>query len=739
MELKKEKSIKNNLSKKIQSWLIKAKQVKNLSNKNSISSSKAYNVKGITLIALVITIVILIILATITVNFLFGENGLINRAQQGTEEYNKSDIRDRITILQSEFLIDKAAGEEDDFANFLRKELQVGVTQDEEGNYNFAVDGWQVEATENEVISIERLNMNPDKIYPNVASMKADTGLTDGQLVQTESYWDKQYGGSAYYDIVSSTSLAVDDGKCIQLDNGLYAELHPINNTVTVNQYGAYGDGEHDDANSIQLALNAGYGNVTFESERYNINDFITFSNSNISILGNNARLIMQDGFQLSDSYNWAFFIGGTQEERINNVNLYNLKIETGNINFSRENVVQVQIQHIENLKIYNCEFLVSEIDGNKTRPTTNIWILGNTNNVNIDNCNIINLSNGNVGGNVWISDPYDTDINTIKISNNYIEKSSHDETIGIWDGTIKNIIIENNEFNIHEENVDNPSDMNFTFGNSGGILQNLVFSNNKVYCESKNYFVDINPAEGSSSISIVNNNIEWMFRSSVMRYNPVFHNSSDVIVEISGNNIIYNTIDEDNPGIYSFADENENFYNNNITINGKLQALQFIDNNSDRINTKFDSNNIIINTDIYWLYSGYYFCNNTVELKGFLNNYRTVFKASFQLENDVKILNNTIKLNNNNYETHSIKFLYCQGPTFNNHNIDISNNKILSDIDTEQFLIYVQDARDTIPQTIYCNNNNYNNFKIIDFYNNLATHKVIVNGQEITSCTYLE
>ena len=269
MELKKENSIKNNLSKKIQSWLIKAKQVKNLSNKNSISSSKAYNVKGITLIALVITIVILIILATITVNFLFGENGLINRAQQGTEEYNKSDIRDRITILQSEFLIDKAAGEEDDFANFLRKELQVGVTQDEEGNYNFAVDGWQVEATENEVISIERLNMNPDKIYPNVASMKADTGLTDGQLVQTESYWDKQYGGSAYYDIVSSTSLTVDDGKCIQLDNGLYAELHPINDTVTVNQFGAYGDGEHDDARAIQLALNSGYGNVTFLSKRY--------------------------------------------------------------------------------------------------------------------------------------------------------------------------------------------------------------------------------------------------------------------------------------------------------------------------------------------------------------------------------------------------------------------------------------------------------------------------------------
>ena len=38
--------------------------------------------KGITLVALVITIVILIILATVTINLAFGENGLIKRAQQ---------------------------------------------------------------------------------------------------------------------------------------------------------------------------------------------------------------------------------------------------------------------------------------------------------------------------------------------------------------------------------------------------------------------------------------------------------------------------------------------------------------------------------------------------------------------------------------------------------------------------------------------------------------------------------
>lgn len=43
------------------------------------------NEKGITLIALIITIVVLIILATVTLNFGFGEDGLMERAQDAKE------------------------------------------------------------------------------------------------------------------------------------------------------------------------------------------------------------------------------------------------------------------------------------------------------------------------------------------------------------------------------------------------------------------------------------------------------------------------------------------------------------------------------------------------------------------------------------------------------------------------------------------------------------------------------
>ena len=53
--------------------------MKNLKN-------KIKNMKGITLISLVITIVVLIILAGITLNMLLGENGIINRTKTAKEE-----------------------------------------------------------------------------------------------------------------------------------------------------------------------------------------------------------------------------------------------------------------------------------------------------------------------------------------------------------------------------------------------------------------------------------------------------------------------------------------------------------------------------------------------------------------------------------------------------------------------------------------------------------------------------
>ena len=67
--------------------------------------NKIVREKGITLIALVITIVILIILATVTLNVVLGEGGLIQRAQQAKELTEQAALEEQqgLNSLMSEF------------------------------------------------------------------------------------------------------------------------------------------------------------------------------------------------------------------------------------------------------------------------------------------------------------------------------------------------------------------------------------------------------------------------------------------------------------------------------------------------------------------------------------------------------------------------------------------------------------------------------------------------------------
>lgn len=58
------------------------------------------NNNGITLIALVITIVVLIILASITINIVSGKNGIIERAKQAKEQTIISQYKEKIEMIK---------------------------------------------------------------------------------------------------------------------------------------------------------------------------------------------------------------------------------------------------------------------------------------------------------------------------------------------------------------------------------------------------------------------------------------------------------------------------------------------------------------------------------------------------------------------------------------------------------------------------------------------------------------
>lgn len=64
---------------------------------------KSRQEKGITLIALVVTLIVLLILAAISLRGLFNEKGIFNRAENSNERYNEAKARE---VLEAVLLAD---------------------------------------------------------------------------------------------------------------------------------------------------------------------------------------------------------------------------------------------------------------------------------------------------------------------------------------------------------------------------------------------------------------------------------------------------------------------------------------------------------------------------------------------------------------------------------------------------------------------------------------------------------
>jgi len=63
--------------------------------------------KGITLIALVVTIIVLLILAGVTINLVLSDGGLFSRAQEAQSKQKEAEIRDQIGLLLADYQVEK--------------------------------------------------------------------------------------------------------------------------------------------------------------------------------------------------------------------------------------------------------------------------------------------------------------------------------------------------------------------------------------------------------------------------------------------------------------------------------------------------------------------------------------------------------------------------------------------------------------------------------------------------------
>lgn len=107
------------------------------------------NQKGITLIALIVTIIVLLILAGVTSAMLTGRNGIVNNAKNASEQTKKASAIESINILLSEWKI-RNLTEKTSLENFLNEKVNIDFTSVEKRRNNFIVvkGGYQIAISE---------------------------------------------------------------------------------------------------------------------------------------------------------------------------------------------------------------------------------------------------------------------------------------------------------------------------------------------------------------------------------------------------------------------------------------------------------------------------------------------------------------------------------------------------------------------------------------------------------------
>lgn len=123
--------------------------------------------RGITLIALVITIVILIILAGILINITLGDNGLFTRAKEGAEKYKEQQAREKVEVMLAEFAVEKEI-EGTNLITFLEEQKTKGAienyTDNGDNTITVKVDGYDIiiDSTKAKVIGVVKSGETPE-------------------------------------------------------------------------------------------------------------------------------------------------------------------------------------------------------------------------------------------------------------------------------------------------------------------------------------------------------------------------------------------------------------------------------------------------------------------------------------------------------------------------------------------------------------------------------------------------
>ena len=192
--------------------------------------------KGITLVALVVTIIVIIILAGVSINMLVGEKGIINLAQKAKENMEKAQIEENENLGK--------------LANELSENLKEGYEIEKHVNKPNLVQGMEpvkfIEPTDSQKGSIVKTDSD-DKNWYNYEEKKwANAQTQDGSLwVWIPRFAYRVNNATQNFDVVfliGTTDQYYDENGTIQVAKRCTKENDQIDTTTGYTVHPAFTD-----------------------------------------------------------------------------------------------------------------------------------------------------------------------------------------------------------------------------------------------------------------------------------------------------------------------------------------------------------------------------------------------------------------------------------------------------------------------------------------------------------------
>ena len=301
---------------------------------------------GITLIALVVTIVVLIILATVSINAVLGQNGIINKAKQAKEIYSNSIAKENeeMDTLLNEMAQDNGGNSSDGGSSSDNEKVTLPA-------------GWNGDKV-NPVKSEDNIVVPVPKGY-TASTVTGEKSVSSGFVIKegndgsktegiNEFVWVPVSNISDIYDEANNAGQLWDFGTSSSPKNPAVKRTYPTKQN--------YGNREPDVVTEASVGSDSTSGSI-FDAASINLQQAGMSSTATASTFKTQLQNEFNEMIKSVKTYG-GFYIG---------------RYETGNLN-STKAVVQKNNTNINNQTWYTMYKVCKTIKANENVATSMIW-----------------------------------------------------------------------------------------------------------------------------------------------------------------------------------------------------------------------------------------------------------------------------------------------------------------------------------------------------------------------------